>query len=136
MQFNLPSKDFAHIRPLIIILLQKSQFGMEIQSLSTITSHFSYFTALYYEVEKESVCLPGQFLWSLKGYPWLSINFNYLKTSTSTTATTPGSFFKRRTSISLELGFSNKICTNFPIFMISKQTSFNYTNSEKIKFMI
>lgn len=68
---------------------------MEIQSLSTITSHFSYFTALYYEVEKESMCLPGQFLWSLKGYPWLSINFNYLKTSTTTTATTPGSFFKK-----------------------------------------
>ena len=93
MQFNLPSKDFGHIRPLIIIPLQKSQFGMEIQSLS-ITSHFSSFTALYYEVEKESVCLPGQFLWSLKGYPWLSINFNYLKTST-TAAAAAGSFFKK-----------------------------------------
>ena len=71
------------------ILLQKEPIWHG-NSILEYNQSFFFFTALYYEVEKESVCLPGQFLWSLKGYPWLSINFNYLKTST----TTPGSFFK------------------------------------------
>ena len=44
-------------RPLVIIgpfYYKKSQFSLEIQS-PTITGHFSFFTAFYYEVEQESV---------------------------------------------------------------------------------
>ena len=48
---------FVRTRPLVIIgpfYYKKSQFGQEIQS-PTITGHFSFFTAFYYEVEQESV---------------------------------------------------------------------------------
>ena len=75
------------------ILLQKEPIWHG-NSILEYNQLFFFFLLLHIMRLRRRVCVYQVNFYgaSLKGYPWLSINFNYLKTSTTAGA---GSFFKK-----------------------------------------